>query len=130
MRSIRTTAALVAPLALAASVAVAAPAFAKAGEVRNAGTCSANSTWKIKAAPDNGALEVAFEVDSNVVGQTWQWVLLDNGNRVAAGQSKTVAPSGSFEVRRIIANQPGTDKIRGGAKNPATGETCLFGVNI
>lgn len=130
MRSIRTTAAVIAPLVVAASVAASVPAFGKDAVVTNSGACSGTSTSKIKAAPDNSSLQVEFEVDSNVVGQTWQWVLFDNGSRVAAGHSQTVAPSGSFEVRRLIANQPGTDQIRGRAKNPATGEICRFGLNI
>jgi hypothetical protein len=127
MRTIRTGAAAVAvvlPLTVAAAVASAAPALAKSGEVRKAGTCTAHSTWKLKAAPDNGRLEVQFEVDSNVVGQTWSWKLFDNNTQVSTGTAKTTAPSGSFEVRRLIANKAGADNIRARATNPASGEVC------
>src|SRR4051794_6063401 len=40
--------------------------------VRN-GSCSANSSWTMKAKPDNGRLQVEAEIDSNRVGQTWHW---------------------------------------------------------
>jgi hypothetical protein len=130
MRTIRTGAALVLPLTVIAAVGLATPAHAKDGEVRTAGTCSSNSTWKLKAAPDNGRLEVQLEVDSNRVGQTWNWRLADNGVAVASGTAKTVAPSGSFEVKRFIANKAGADRIRARATNPATGETCLGALTI
>ena len=130
MRTIRTGAALVLPLTVAATLGAALPAHAKDGEVRKSGTCSNHSTWKLKAAPDNGRLEVEFEVDSNVVGQTWNWRIVDNGVVAASGTAKTVAPSGSFEVKRFIANKAGADNIRGRATNPATGETCVGTLTI
>jgi hypothetical protein len=131
MRTIRTAVAVVLPLAIAASIATTTPAFAKNGEVRKSGVCAGSSTtWKLKAAPDNGRLEVQFEVDSNRVGQTWNWQMYDNNVQVAAGSSKTVAPSGSFEVRRIIANKAGPDNIRARATNPATGVVCQGALSI
>jgi hypothetical protein len=131
MRTIRTAIAVALPLAIAASVAATTPAFAKDGEVRKSGVCAgSNTTWKLKAAPDNGRLEVEFEVDSNHVGQTWNWKMFDNNAQVAAGTSKTVAPSGSFDVRRIIANKAGTDNIRARATNPATGVVCQGALSI
>jgi PKD repeat protein len=124
MRTIRTGLAVVLPLTVAAAVATAGTAQAKNGEVRKSGPCPAASTWKLKAAPDNGRLQVEFEVDSNVVGQTWNWKFFDNGAQVAAGTSKTIAPSGSFDVRRLIANKAGADTIRARAANPVSGEVC------
>src|SRR5207247_162437 len=49
--------------------------------VSGTGACSAASTWTLTAKPDNGRLEVQFEVDSNVVGQTWNVRLSDPGSR-------------------------------------------------
>ena len=104
----------------------AAPAYASGGgsAVAKAGSCSNGSTWKLKAKPDNGQLEVSFEVDSNVVGQQWSVRLLDNGVAFFSGSRTTVAPSGSFTVRRFTADLAGTDTIVGRASNPATGEVC------
>ena len=100
------------------------------GGVKASGKCSAASTWKLKAKADNGRIELEFEVDSNVIGQTWNVVLTDNGTRVFKGTKITQGPSGSFTVHKRIANQAGTDKIGGKATNPATGESCAGSVSL
>ena len=71
---------------------------------------------KLKAGEENGAIEVEFEVDSNINGQVWQYRLLDNNTRIAQGSATTVAPSGSFEVRKVTANRAGQDVIVGQEK--------------
>ena len=114
---------------LAAALATAAPASAKAGDVIKSGKCSAAAvSWKLKAKPDNGKIEVEFEVDSNVNGQVWAWTLKDNGAKVAGGNATTVAPSGSFTARRLIANRAGADKIVGTATRGAV--TCTGSVTL
>src|SRR3954451_16986883 len=101
------TAALLVATALPPLGAGTAPAASDA-VVRN-GSCSANSSWTMKAKPDNGRLPVEAEIDSNRVGQTWHWVLRRNGNVAARGASVTRAPSGSFTVARRTGNRAGTD---------------------
>jgi hypothetical protein len=125
MNSIRaiTTCSGLAAVAVA-GIVLAPSASAKGLEVRKSGDCSQASTWQLKAKADNGRIETEFEVDSNVVGQTWSVRLLDNGTKVAAGKPTTVAPSGSFTFRRIIANMPGSDTITAIATQAGTGETC------
>jgi len=88
------------------------------------GNCTGASAWKIKQSPENGRIEVEFEIDSNVNGQTWNVKLKRNGNVFFTGQRTTRGPSGSFEVRRVINNGPGSETIVGRAVNPATGEVC------
>lgn len=109
---------------VATGIVLAPSANAQGVEVRKSGHCSQTSTWQLKAKADNGRIETEFEVDSNVVGQTWSVRLLDNGTKVAAGKATTVAPSGSFEFRRIIANKSGSDTITAIATQAGTGETC------
>ncbi|MFN2590727.1 MAG: hypothetical protein ABR518_08140 [Actinomycetota bacterium] len=122
--------------AVAGAVAVAtlwggeSAAVASSNDVIAEGSCSQGSTWKLKGGLDNGRLEVEFEVDSNVVGQTWGVRLSDNGTVFFRGIRETVAPSGSFEVRRFTANQAGTDTIVGAARNPDTGEVCRGTITI
>ena len=106
-------------------VAPGAVAAAKDGDVIRRGSCSGASTWKLKASPENGRIEVDFEVDSNVVGQTWDVRLLKNGVAFFNGQRTTIAPSGSFDLHRLTANPAGTDTIKGRAFNPSTGELCV-----
>lgn len=120
---------LVALAAAAATAATAAPASAADGVVRT-GSCSGATDWKLKAKHDNGRLEVEFQVDSNRVGQAWNWRLTDNGVLAARGTARTVAPSGSFTVERRINDRAGADVVRARAVNPASGEVCNAQVRI
>jgi hypothetical protein len=119
----------VAALATAALLVSAPQAFAGSGHGRSGGDavrgrCSGASTSKIKASPNNNQIEVDFEVDQNVVGDTWRVVITDNGLLVFRGTRVTQGTSGSFEVRKLIADQAGADAISARAKNLSTGEVC------
>ena len=110
---------------LATGMLATAPAIAaKSGDVIRTGSCSASSDWKLKVKPDNGRLEVEFEVDSNRNGQVWNVVLKHNGSAFFTGHRTTQAPSGSFSVTKFTSNATGTDTIVGKATNPNTGEVC------
>jgi hypothetical protein len=99
-------------------------------DVIREGSCSGASDWKLKLSPENGRLEVEFEVDQNVVGDTWRVRFVHNGERFATTRATTTAPSGSFEVRRVAPNDPGTDRFRVRAVNLETGETCVGRASI
>jgi hypothetical protein len=116
--------------ALALTVAGAVPASAKDGDVIRTGACSGASDWKLKLSPENGKTEVQYEVDSNVVGQTWRVRIFQNGERIFRGSRVTQAPSGSFTVRVLAANPAGTDSFKGRAVNAATGEVCVGRASI
>ena len=98
--------------------------LARDDDVIRRGACSDASDWKLKLSPENGRIEVEFEVDSNRVGQTWNVRLKNDGNVFFSGTRTTQAPSGSFEVRRLTNNGAGSDFIVGRAVNPKTGEVC------
>ena len=113
-------------LALATALAAFVPA-ASAGDdnrVERRGSCSGATDWKLKAKPDDGGLEVEFEVDQNVNGDTWRVTLKRNGNRFFRGRRTTHGPSGSFEVERQTGNAPGEDRINARARNLSTDELC------
>ena len=112
-------------LALGAYSAPAAT-FAKGGApvVSVTGTCSLHSTSKLKATHDGSRIEVEFQVDQNRNNRVWNVRIWDNGHRVYAAARTTVAPSGSFTVRRLIPNRAGVDTIFARATNIKTGETC------
>jgi hypothetical protein len=110
--------------ALAFTVMVTTTAFAKDGDVIRRGACSGASDWKLKLSPENGRIEVEYEVDSNKVGQTWRVRLFHDGNRFFAGTRTTAGASGSFEVRKVVDNRSGTDSFRARATNVASGEVC------
>jgi hypothetical protein len=113
-------------LALIGTAMVAFPTTvaAKQGDVIRTGSCSNSSDWKLKFSPEDGKIEVEFEVDTPRVGQSWNVTLKKNGATFFQGMRTTQAPSGSFTVRRVVSNPAGTDNFVGRAVNQATGEVC------
>ena len=112
---------IVAAFAGAAPAAIAAPTAAAA--VIRTGSCSGASTWKLTLKHDAGQIESDLEVQTPVAGQTWHYVMKDNGVRFAAG-NKTTQADGSFSVTKFAPNQTGTDHILARASNLTTGEVC------
>jgi hypothetical protein len=126
---------MVAAAMVAASLLAIAPAAhaddGRGGaEVIRRGNCSGQTDWKLKVKPDNGRLELDWEVDSNINGQRWNVGINQNGSRIFAGARVTQAPSGSFDVTRRPSNMAGTDRFVARATNPSTGETCVGRVSI
>jgi len=114
---------LMAILVGVAALDVAAPALAKDGDKLVRGTCTAASTAKLKLSEEDGRIEVEFEVDQNRTGVRWQ-VVLRRPNVVLVRTTRvTRAPSGSFEIRRVVADLAGTDRITARATSPS-GEVC------
>jgi len=62
-------------------------------------------------------------VQTNTVGQTWRFVMTDNGVKFGSGKRITVA-DGSWTATRFATNQAGTDSIVVRSKNLTTGEVC------
>jgi len=102
----------------------ATPALANDADVIRRGNCSGASDWKLKLSPENGKIEVEYEVDQNRNGQQWRVRILKNSNLIFSGTRTTQAPSGSFEVRLVTANTAGTDNFVARATNVNSGETC------
>lgn len=118
--------ALVGLLTIAALGATGGSVAAKSGDGRviTAGDCSRATNWKLKLSPENGRIEVEFEVDQNRNNQLWRVSVTDNGVAVWRGSRYTRAPSGSFEVRLLARNRSGADRIVARATNVRTGEVC------
>jgi hypothetical protein len=105
-------------------VAVATSAVAGGNDVTKTGTCSGSSEWKLKLKPDNGRIEVEFEVDQNVVGDAWKVRMKDNGDVFFHGRRTAQGPSGSFSVTRFVNDASGTDRVVAKATNLSTDEVC------
>lgn len=97
---------------------------AKDGDIIRTGSCTGRSDWKLKLSPEDGRIEVEFEVDQNRVGRPWNVKLKRDGSVLWKGQRTTRAPSGSFEVRRVVSDRAGRDTIVARATNPNSGEVC------
>lgn len=123
-------------LAAAALVATSLPMLAASAsasggdddEMIRTGSCSNGASWKIKAKPDDGRIEVEAEIDSNRVGETWAWVLKHNGSVSARGASRTSGRSGSFDVERRTVDAAGTDSFRFRATR--NGAVCVATVGL
>ena len=109
MTAIRlTTASLLVALS-AAALAVTPLASAKDRRgVRVRGVCTQSSSAKLELGPEDGRIEVEFEVDQNRNSVPWKVTLRRNGSVVTSATRRTHAPSGSFELRRVIAGATGT----------------------
>jgi hypothetical protein len=114
---------------LIALVPLAATATANDADVRKAGSCTGSTSAKIKLSPEDGRIETEFEVDQNRTGVTWKVVLRRNGKVAARTEATTGGRSGSFEVRRVLADGPGTDSISARAVSPS-GEVCTASASI
>jgi hypothetical protein len=116
--------------AILALLVSAGPSLGKGGDgrVTRTGDCSAASNWKLKAKPDDGRLEVEFEVDQNRSGGDWKVKIKRNGKTVVSTTRRTGGPSGSFSLDRRIANPAGTDRISASATRD--GESCSGSLSI
>ena len=113
--------ALAATIAMGVSAAV--PAMAKPGDVIRQGGCSGSADWKLKLSPEDGRIQVEYEVDSNVSGQTWKIRITKNGRQIFKGTRQTHGASGSFTVRAVTSNPAGSDAFRARAVNGS--QTCV-----
>ena len=108
----------------AAALVVAIPAtWAKDGDVLVRGTCTSPTTSKLKLSEEDGRIEVEFEVDQNRNGVRWTVVLRRPSTLLVRTTRVTRGPSGSFELRRVVADLAGRDRITARATSPS-GEVC------
>jgi hypothetical protein len=120
--NLRTIAGLCAGIT-AAALAVVPAAGAKDGDVLVAGTCTAASTSKLKLSEEDGRIEVEFEVDQNQDGDRWTVTLRRPTGVLVRTTRVTRGPSGSFELRRVVGNRAGPDRIIARASR-SSGEVC------
>jgi hypothetical protein len=100
-------------------------ALAGDNDVIREGSCSGSTDWKLKLSPEDGGLEVEYEVDQNVTGDRWRVKIRHDGDLVFNGVRTTRGASGSFEVRIVEPDDSGTDGFRARARNLSTGEVCV-----
>ena len=106
-------------VSLVALFVIAIPAVASAGDrdVIREGSCSDRSDWRIKLSPEDGRIEVEFEVDQNVVGDEWRVRIRHDGELAFRGTRTTRGASGSFELRIVEPNNAAADRFRARARN-------------
>ena len=118
--------ALAAITSLSLLLAMAPPASARADAARvtTQGHCSGQASWKLHVAPENGRLQVEFEVHQATAGDRWAVRIRENGAALWSG-SRTVQGDGSFDVKHLARNTSGSDRFVARATNGSTGEVCV-----
>ena len=114
---------LIAVAALATALVVVPATSAKDGDVLVSGTCTGATTSKLKLSEEDGRIEVEFEVDQNRNGVRWTVTLRRPTALLVRTTRVTRGPSGSFELRRVVGNRPGSDRIIARATR-SSGEVC------
>jgi hypothetical protein len=125
---VRKTKAIVAGAAVMASLLALAPMVAAsarpAPQVARHGSCSGQADWKLKVAPENGGLQVEFEVQHATAGDHWQVRIKEDGAQLLSS-SKVVRADGSFDVKHRANNTSGSDRFVARATNASSGESCV-----
>ncbi|HEX6010142.1 MAG TPA: hypothetical protein VFZ50_08570 [Actinomycetota bacterium] len=112
------------PVAALATALLAVPTTsAKDGDVLVRGACTGATTSKLKLSEEDGRIEVEFEVDQNRNGVRWTVTLRRPTALLVRTIRVTRGPSGSFELRRVVGNRAGPDRIIARATR-SSGEVC------
>jgi hypothetical protein len=114
------------PVALIAAVCLAtAPSSAAAGsKVTRRGDCSGVSEWKLTVrSVETDTLKVRLVILGGPAGDEWNVFMDHNGEGFYAG-SRESGEGGRVVVRRFVHDLDGVDRIRAGALDTVTGETC------
>jgi hypothetical protein len=120
----------VAAAAIAATLVTPSLAHANAADKINSGGCSGAAEWKLKLSPQNGGIEMEYEVDASRRGQQWRVALFHDGRRIQRDVFTTRGVSGSFTVRMVQANRAGRDRISARAVRLGDGQTCRGGAGF
>ena len=124
-------------LGLVIGIALPGAALAKGGdddngggnsrETRVTGSCTAGSSAKLKAKPDDGRLEAEFEVDQNRNGVTWRVVIVatapwpsPRGRRPARRAARSASSAGSRTAQAATASRPGRRARRARSAPPGS----------
>lgn len=118
-----------AALVLGASVAFGLPAqAADDGNGSTRGTCSGDSSLKVQVQTKKDQLVIKAKVTGGMAGDTWTYVITDNGTEVVVGD-ETSGKNGKFIIRESIPNLEGTDTINFTTTDSVTGEVCTADIS-
>lgn len=101
---------------------------AKDGDIIRRGQCANGIKTKLKASPENGQIEVEYELDNAAPGELWQVILRKNGKVILRTNQRTNGV-GDLEVRKVTPNASGTDRIEAVARRSGGGATCTLSLS-
>lgn len=100
-----------------------ATVHAKGPRVVARGSCSGGIKTKLTASPENGRIELEYELDNAAPNQAWRIVLRQNG-RVILRTTQRTNGVGDLEARKLTTNANGNDAIRATASRAGGAGAC------
>jgi hypothetical protein len=98
-------------------------ATAKDGDIIKRGQCSNGIKTKLKASPENGQIEVEYELDNAAPNELWQITLRKNGTVILRTNQRTNS-FGDLEVRKVTPNGSGSERIDASARRSGASAAC------
>ena len=100
--------------------------LAKDGDIIRTGSCTGGADWKLKLSPEDGKIEVEFEVDQNQNGKTWNVRLKRDGDLVCEGPARRRKPRADRSRSAASSSDgPGADHVKARAKQLSNGQVCV-----
>jgi hypothetical protein len=109
-------------VALFAVLAGPVAATANDRESRTDGTCGEGATSKLRLEPDDGEIELRFDVAHGRVSGVWRIVVVQEGRVAWRGRAR--ARSGRLRVARRLTDLTGVDRITVRGRGPR-GIVCV-----
>ena len=103
--------------------------MAKDGDTIKRGQCSNGIETKLKLSPENGQIEVEYELEDAVPGSRWRVTVTKNG-RTILRTTKRANAAGYLEVRQVTRNLKGNETIRATAERVGTAGTCTLSLSV
>ena len=98
-------------LALSAGAAQARGGDHGGGDVRVAGSCSPGATAALRLRGDDGRIEVRFRLEQRRGRGLWRITIVHEQRVSSRATRKTTRSDRSFELRRRLADLPGSDTV-------------------
>jgi hypothetical protein len=93
-------------------------------DVIRALSCSGGSTGKLKLGREDGArVEAEFELEHVSAGRRWR-IQLRHGSVLVTDVVRTSTATGRIELRRLLADRAGADRVSVVAQRLPSGQRC------
>lgn len=102
---------------------------AKDGDLIVRGNCAGGIKTKLKASPENGRIELEYELDNAAPNEAWRIIIRKNGRAILRTTKRTNGV-GDLEVRKLTSNGNGNERIEASAKRVSGGGVCRLSLNV
>lgn len=116
-------------IATGLAIASLATAAAKDGDIIKRGNCAGGVKTKLKASPENGRIEVEYELDNAAPNEAWRVIVKKNGRAILRATKRTNGV-GDLKVRKVTSNGNGNERIEASAKRVSGGGVCKLSLVV